>query len=159
MSELAGDELVERAESIAREAHAGQPDKAGEPYIGHPARVAARLDDPTLQAAAWLHDVVEDTSWTLTDLGDAGVPDDVIEIVDAVTKRKDEVYSDAVRRAASHPRARLVKAADVADNADEARLARVREREPVLADRLEEKYRAASAILREHPDARSILSA
>ena len=53
---------VERlAEQIARKAHDGLTDEADRPYIEHPARVAARLTDPELRAAAWLHDVVEDT--------------------------------------------------------------------------------------------------
>ena len=69
------DELVGRAEALARSAHAGQVDKAGAPYAQHPERVAAAVTgDPQAQAAAWLHDVVEDTSTSLADLRAAGQP-------------------------------------------------------------------------------------
>lgn len=68
------------AERIAREAHEGQFDKAGRPYVEHPARVAAwaaRLDPDAPSAvieAAWLHDVLEDTPFTRDDLAALGIP-------------------------------------------------------------------------------------
>jgi (p)ppGpp synthase/HD superfamily hydrolase len=57
-------ELCRLAETIAREAHAGQTDQAGAPYIEHVARVAGSLDHFSDRAVGWLHDVVEDTAWT-----------------------------------------------------------------------------------------------
>ena len=50
----------ERARQFAVEAHAGQTDKAGRPYVEHLQRVAEALPEH-LQAAGWLHDVIEDT--------------------------------------------------------------------------------------------------
>jgi hypothetical protein len=143
-----GDELVERARQLAAEVHRGQNDKGGMPYIEHPERVAARLpaDDHELQAAALLHDVVEDSGTSLDDLRADGFPEELVEIVDRVTKRKGEPYADAVRRAAEHPRARLVKEADVADNSDPARLGKLA---PADAERLREKYATAQRILAE----------
>lgn len=147
-SPLEGEALVARARAIAVEAHKDDADKAGEPYIDHPRRVAEQFDDPILVAAAWLHDVVEDADeWTLDGLREEGFPDDVIEIVDAVTKRPGESYPDAVGRAASHPRARRVKAADVADNSDESRLAKVEQIDPEKAVELRTKYALARRIL------------
>jgi (p)ppGpp synthase/HD superfamily hydrolase len=148
MRRLTGDALVARAREIAAEAHKDDVDKAGEPYIGHPRRVAEHFDDPILAAAAWLHDVVEDDDeWTLDALRAEGFPDDVVEIVDAVTKRPDESYADAVGRAAMHPLGRRVKAADVADNSDEARLAAVEQIDPGKAAELRKKYALARRIL------------
>lgn len=142
------DVLVARAREIAVEAHMDDVDKAGEPYIDHPRRVAETFDDPILEAAAWLHDVVEDTDrWTLDALREDGFPEVVIEIVDAVTKRPGESYADAVGRAACHPLARRVKAADVADNSDEARLVEVQRIDPDQAAKLRRKYALARRIL------------
>lgn len=64
-----------RRRSIIAAAHRGQVDKAGQPYITHPARVAARVaGDENAVAAAWLHDVVEDTGLTLADLENRSRP-------------------------------------------------------------------------------------
>src|SRR4051794_32614650 len=81
--------VVERAYEVARDAHRDQVRRSGDPYIAHPVGVAMilsdlNLDDVTL-AAALLHDAVEDTSVTLSDLQDA-FPPDVATIVDGVTK-------------------------------------------------------------------------
>lgn len=74
---------VVRAKAIARGAHQGQTDKAGRPYLEHPARVASRVNgDSTAEVIAWLHDVVEDTNITLKDLAQQ-FPPTVVDAVDA----------------------------------------------------------------------------
>ncbi|MFP5392790.1 MAG: hypothetical protein ACLGI6_14780 [Gammaproteobacteria bacterium] len=57
---------IETAIKLAVDAHAGQRDKAGRPYILHPLRVMHRFTDETLQSIAVLHDVPEDTTATWT---------------------------------------------------------------------------------------------
>lgn len=132
--------LAGLAERIAREAHTGQLDKIGHPYIEHPERVAARVaGDDVLVAIAWLHDVVEDTSVTLTDL-EALFPREVIEGVDALTKRPGETRLEYYARVRSNPRARKVKDADIDDNTDPARTARL---DPATRERLAVKYATA----------------
>lgn len=113
------------ATELAAEAHAGQVDKAGQPYIGHLIRVrdALAAHGETAMIAGVLHDILEDTDTTAADLAGEGFPAGVIEAVEAVTRREGETYMDFIRRAAAHPLGRLVKLADNADNADEARLA------------------------------------
>ncbi len=143
--QLQGPELVAAADRLAERAHRGQTDKAGEPYVDHPRRVAAGLPDPDLQAAGLLHDVLEDTSLTVADLRAAGVGELVIETVEAVTKQSGEDYLQAVGRAAAHPLARELKRADVADNVDPERLARL---DDATAVRLRRKYEAALDILK-----------
>ncbi len=59
----------ELAQSIAAAAHKGQVDKAGKPYIEHPAHVAASVQGDAAKAVAWLHDVVEDTRLRLQIFG------------------------------------------------------------------------------------------
>src|SRR6478672_9883098 len=82
-------QVIEHAYAVAREAHADQIRRSGEPYIAHPlgvAMVLARLglDDVTL-AGALLHDSVEDTKVTLEDV-EAGFGPEIARIVDGVTK-------------------------------------------------------------------------
>lgn len=81
---------LERAIEIAAAAHAGVPDKAGNPYILHPLRVMMRVSSPAERVVAVLHDVVEDTSWTLQALAAEGFAPDVVAAVDALTKRDGE---------------------------------------------------------------------
>ncbi len=109
---------IEEAIRIAVEAHRGQKDRAGAPYVLHPLRMMFRMQTEAERMAAVLHDVVEDTPWTLDDLRGRGFPDEVVEAVDHLTKREGESYEDFVRRAGAHPVARRVKIADLEDNMD-----------------------------------------
>lgn len=109
---------LEEAISIAVEAHRGQKDRAGAPYILHPLRVMFRVQTDAERMAAVLHDVVEDTGWTLDALRERGFPSEVVEAVDHLTRRGGESYDDFVTRAAAHPVARRVKVADLEDNMD-----------------------------------------
>jgi len=132
------------AEAIAREAHADQVDKLQAEYIEHPKRVAESLSDPIARSAAWLHDVLEDTTITAHDLAQRGVAPDVIDVVHLMTRR-DEVsdgdYYAAIRR---HPIARQVKLADIADNTLEWRTAAL---DPAMRERLAAKYAHARQAL------------
>ena len=113
---------LERALAIAASAHAGQTDKAGEPYILHPIRLMLAVATDDERIAALLHDVVEDTDWSLEQLADEGFSATVLDAVDALTKRPGETRLDAARRAAALPVARVVKLADNADNMDLKRI-------------------------------------
>lgn len=134
---------LERAIQIAASAHAGQVDKAGQPYILHPLRVMLRLNAVHEQIAAVLHDVVEDTHVELSDLEAEGFANDVLAAVEALTKRPGESRLQAAMRAASHPIARVVKLADNAENMDISRIANPTEED---FKRLRE-YEAVRAVL------------
>ncbi|MBL8747856.1 MAG: HD domain-containing protein [Planctomycetes bacterium] len=134
---------LERAIEIAAAAHAGQKDKAGEPYILHPLRVMLRVAGENERIVAVLHDVVEDTNVSLADLTAAGFAPAVVAAVDALTKRPGETRITAAHRAAADPVARAVKLADNTENMDLSRIPSPTERDMV---RLEE-YRAVRAIL------------
>ena len=114
---------LERAIAIAAAAHAGQVDKAGQPYILHPLRVMLRVSTPDERIAAVLHDVVEDTNITLEQLIEEGFQQSVIAAVKALTKLPGEGRMDAASRAAVNPVARTVKLADNAENMDLSRIA------------------------------------
>ena len=83
---------LESAIRVAVEAHAGQRDKQGQPYILHPLRVMLAFDDDLLHAAAVLHDVLEDTPVTAAELRERGLSEAVIEIVETLTKRTTDTY-------------------------------------------------------------------
>ena len=115
---------IEAAKNLATNAHRGQTDKAGLPYITHPQRVAARLDTPEAQVVGWLHDTVEDTPLTVRDIEAAFGPE-TAAAVDAVSRREGEAWSDYLERVAANPMARQVKISDLIDNSNLQRLPRV----------------------------------
>ena len=130
---------LEDAIALAVEAHRGQRDKAGQTYILHPLRVMMRLDTDAERMAAILHDVVEDTPYTLERLRELGYPEEVLGALDCLTKRDGETYEAFIERVRPHPLARRVKLADLEDNMDVRRLPTVGPKE---AERLA-RYRAA----------------
>ncbi|WP_435057049.1 HD domain-containing protein [Streptomyces sp. bgisy060] len=135
------------ADALAARAHAGQVDKIGVPYVAHVRAVAAGLEAlgrPHLAMAGLLHDVIEDTDWTAEGLRAAGVPDEVVALVEAVTHRPDTAYEEGLRRIAEDPGATLVK---IADNAHNSRTDRAAALPPAQRERLAAKYRAAREIL------------
>lgn len=134
---------LERAIRIAAEAHEGQTDKGGTPYILHPLRVMMRLEDEQGRITAVLHDLIEDTGWTLEDLRREGFEESIVAAVDRLTRRDGESYLDFCRRAAEDELARRVKLADIADNLDPVRVAALPEESRSLSHR----YRRARAIL------------
>ena len=138
-------ELVATARHLATQHHAGQVDQAGQPYIGHIERVADRVShlEPEVIAAAWLHDIIEDTTITEADLAAAGIPATVIDAVVLLTKTGGplDAYYARIRE---NPLALAVKLADVADNADPTRLAQLA---PEVRERLTRKYAKAVASL------------
>lgn len=122
-------EALEKAIAIAVEAHKGQRDRYGAPYILHPLRVMARVEDPKPKTVAILHDVVEDTDWSLEDLRREGFSDEILHALDCVTKREGEPYEAFVQRSASNPLSRRVKLADLEDNMDIRRLPEITEKD------------------------------
>jgi (p)ppGpp synthase/HD superfamily hydrolase len=113
---------LEHAIAIAAEAHRGQKDKAGEPYILHPIRVMLRVSTTEERIAAVLHDLLEDTPWERTDLEGEGFSAEVLDAVEALTRQPHETYEEFLARAAGDPIAIRVKLADLEDNLDTSRL-------------------------------------
>jgi len=136
---------LERAIAIAAEAHAGQKDRAGAPYILHPIRLMIQMDSEDAMITAVLHDVVEDSVWTLDDLRKEGFSNTVLNAVDSLTHRdkEGENYWDYIQRAGSDPIAIKVKLADLVDNLNPDRLNEVTEKDEKRFDR----YRKAQKML------------
>ncbi|MEU2059321.1 HD domain-containing protein [Streptomyces sp. NPDC013455] len=135
-------------EALARAAHEGRTDKAGRPYAEHLAAVAdgvrARGGDAEQIAAAWLHDALEDAALSEEWLAAAALSERTKAVVRALTKRPGEPPEAYARRILATPGARLVKEADLAHNADPARLAAL---DGPTRDRLTEKYARMRALL------------
>jgi (p)ppGpp synthase/HD superfamily hydrolase len=135
--------LPGRAVAIAAAAHTGQLDRGGAPYILHPLRLMLRCETRDEQMVAVLHDVVEDTRWTLDALRDEGFSDGVLAALDALTRRDGESYDAFVERIAGVPLAARVKLLDLEDNMDLGRLPEVGDEDRARV----EKYRRAHARL------------
>ena len=124
-------------------AHAGQVDKCGLPYVLHPLHLAEQMPDEDSTVAALLHDVVEDTPYTLEDLRQMGFPPRALQAVALLTHDEREPYLDYVARAGQDPVARRVKLADLRHNSDLSRLDTVTDRD---RERLA-RYEAAIRLL------------
>jgi len=115
------EKVFEIALRIAVEAHMGQRDKNGMPYILHPLAVASKVDGLELKTIAILHDTIEDTDVTADFLLERGIPKDIVEVVELLTKPKNEQYESYLRRVKENPKAKAVKLADLAHNTDPSR--------------------------------------
>lgn len=135
-------DIFEKALLIAVMAHKGQVDKNGQPYILHPLTVASKLDTLELKVIGLLHDTIEDTDVTADYLIEMGIPEDLVKIVELLTKPKGEPYENYLRRVKENPMAKKVKLADLAHNTDASRASGLNEAR-------KRKYELAKRILQE----------
>lgn len=135
---------IERALVIAAEAHQGVADKGGAPYILHPLRLMLQMKTTDERIVALLHDVVEDSPWTLDALRAEGFSEAVVSAIDGLTRREGETYEDFITRGVSNSLTRRVKLADIEDNMDLRRLAVIGEKD---LERLQRYQRARQVIL------------
>lgn len=129
--------------ALAAQAHRGQVDKGGQPYILHPLRVMLACQTEEQRIVAVLHDVMEDccVAWVTIarQFGNA-----IADAVEALTRGEDEAYEAFIDRCATNPLAAFVKLADIGDNMDVSRLGR----EPNAADKARLlKYGRARTVL------------
>lgn len=114
---------------IAVEAHKGQKQKSGQPYILHPLRLMLQMQTEQEMITAVLHDVVEDSPFTFDELKNKGCPPEIVAALDCLTHRENEHYSDYIMRIKKNDLARKVKMADLRDNMDILRLSELREKD------------------------------
>ena len=136
--------LTNRAMQIAYEAHHGQTDKCGQPYIFHPYHLAEQMGSEYAVCVALLHDVLEDTDFPRSVLA-AEFPEEVMVAVDLLTHDENVPYLEYVEKLKSNPLAKAVKLADLTHNCDSTRMPLDG---PEVQRRLEEKYRKAFEILK-----------
>ncbi len=114
--------MTKKALNLCFEAHKDQRDKSGQPYVFHPFHLAEQMPDENTVICALLHDVVEDTDYTLSDLAEMGFPQVVIEALELLTHDSSVPYMDYVKAIAPNPIAREVKMADLRHNSDLSRM-------------------------------------
>lgn len=139
------EEQLELGISVAREAFKGYVDKGGHDYILHPLQVMNSVSDIKEKIVAVLHDIVEDTPITLSKLTELGFDADIVEAVDAITKRQGESYDQYLYRVYINPLARNVKIKDILTNSDLTRIPSPTEKDFKRV----EKYNRATSILTE----------
>lgn len=140
--------LTRKAMRICYAAHEGQVDKSGVPYVFHPLHLAEQMETEEEICTALLHDVVEDTKWTLAELEAEGFPASVLDAVRLLTREKDVSYMAYIERLSGNRIARKVKLADLEHNSDLTRLLEVTERDL----RRQEKYFFAKEFLLRQED-------
>ena len=114
--------IIEKSLQIALEAYAGQKDKAGKPYILHPLRIMGNMETEEEMSVALLHDVIEDSDFTDTDLLDRGIPLKVVNAVSLLSKVEGQSYEQYIQGILSDELALKVKKADIEDNINVLRL-------------------------------------
>ena len=138
--------LTKKALRLCFDAHREQVDKTGLPYVFHPFHLAEQMKDEYTTVCALLHDVVEDTDYSLDDLRSMGYPDEVVDALALLTHDPEVPYMDYVKEIAKNPIARKVKMADLRHNSDLSRMDKVDE----WAAARTEKYKKALRYLRRH---------
>lgn len=142
-------DLLARAIAIAATAHQTQRDRTDQPYILHPLRLMLRGNTPTEQIVAVLHDVVEDTDWTLDRLAKEGFPDNILAAIDCLTRREEETYDQFIDRILTNPLATQVKQYDLEDNMNLTRLSALSEKDSERLHRYHKAYQRVIQKLRD----------
>lgn len=151
MKKLSLSEQLELAEKIATDAHKNQyrykHNIPLDKYIVHPRRIVKSLgekyaNDPNCiiyQIVAWLHDVLEDTEWTREDLISAGIGEEIVVMVEALSRQEGETYYNFIMCMDHSHMARKIKIADIEDNMND----------DLQEGSLKDKYRLSLYILNE----------
>ena len=138
-------ETTKKAMLLCYEAHRGQTDKSGVPYVFHPIHLAEQMRDEDTTVTALLHDVIEDTVYTFDDLVKMDFSENVITALKLLTHDKSVPYMEYVAKIKENPVAKAVKLADLAHNSDLSRLNSVDDK---VRSRIQ-KYEAAKKLLLE----------
>lgn len=136
---------TKKALKLCFEAHKNQVDKSGLPYVFHPFHLAEEMRDENTVIVALLHDVVEDTSYTLDDLRAMGFSAEILEALALMTHASAVPYLEYIAALKKNPIASAVKLADLRHNSDLSRLDEIDEK--ALARK--EKYETAMRMLSE----------
>lgn len=136
---------TKKALKLCFEAHKNQTDKSGLPYVFHPFHLAEQMETEETTIIALLHDVIEDSDFTIEDLINMGFDKTVTDAIALMTHKDGVEYMDYVSAIKENPLAKTVKLADLKHNSDLTRLDIVDEK----ALMRKEKYSKAIALLQE----------
>ncbi len=136
-------ENTKKALKLCFDAHKDQVDKSGMPYVFHPFHLAEQMKDEQSTIVALLHDIIEDTEYTLDDLKTMGFNEDILEAISLMTHKDGVPYMDYVAKIKTNPIAKTVKLADLRHNSDMTRLEVITQKDQERV----EKYLAAILLL------------
>lgn len=126
---------------LAIKMHEGQVDKLGKPYIDHLFRVGFRGKSVSEMKVGILHDIIEDTDMTLSELKRTGLlSNEELDAIDHLTRKEDETYFDYINRVTKNELATRVKLNDLRDNLDLTRFDEVKEEHLSLLNRYLKAY-------------------
>ena len=137
--------MINKALRISFDAHKNQVDKSDIPYVYHPFHLAEQMDDEKSVIVALLHDVVEDSDYTIEDLKDVGFDKDILDAISLLTHKRYVPYMEYIKKIKPNPLAKKVKIADLKHNSDISR----NEIIDIKSQKRFKKYREALAILEE----------
>ena len=137
--------LIRKALDICYDAHEGQMDSGGTPYVFHPVHLAEQMDSEEEICTALLHDVLEDSDYSGDDLRRSGFPDQVVDTVELLTRRPGTPYMDYIYSLKGHELACKIKRADLIHNCELSRLNEITE----IDLKRREKYQKALLFLME----------
>ena len=135
--------MTKTALKLCFEAHKDQTDKSGLPYVFHLFHLAEQMPDEKTTVVALLHDVIEDTDYTLDDMKNMGFSDDILSAIALMTHDDGVPYMEYVALIKKNPIAKMVKLADLRHNSDMSRLDKVTAHDRERA----EKYKKAIEFL------------
>ena len=138
--------MTKIALKLCFESHKNQTDKSGMPYVFHPFHLAEQMTDEKTTIVALLHDVIEDTEYTIEELRNLGFDDDVLTAISLLTHNSDIPYMEYVASIKTNKIAKAVKLADLRHNSDLTRLDIITEKDQKRA----EKYLKAIKLLVEN---------
>ena len=136
-------QMTKTAMRLCYEAHKDQFDKSGIPYVFHPLHLAEQMEDEETTIVALLHDVIEDSNYTIADLEAMDFSERILTALKLLTHEKGVPYMEYIAKIKEDPIARTVKLADLAHNSDLSRLDEVDEK----AIRRATKYAKAIQLL------------
>lgn len=126
--------------AITSEAFKNTIDKSGEPYILHCLRVMNNVKgDECVKCAAIMHDLIEDTNYTLHDLWSLGFTEKTISIVQLLTHLKEDNYEEYIKKISTSKEASEIKLKDLEDNSNITRLKGLTKKD---FDRIEKYHKA-----------------
>lgn len=110
--------MLQKAIDFAKKALEGQKGENGEPYINHSIRIMEKMDTETEKTVAILHDVLEDSPCSIYDLKELGMPREVIDCVEQLTRKNDMTYFEYIDDIATNDICTKIKLAEIDDNQD-----------------------------------------
>lgn len=137
-------ELTKKAMRLCYRAHDGQVDKGGVPYVFHPFHVAEQMHSEYDICVALMHDVLEDTDYTIEDIRSEGFPEEILQALLCITRDKNTAYEDYIRVVMTNDIATRVKLADLEHNSD---ISRLPGNDAVYHEQLLTRYAKARAVL------------